>query len=381
MRQMRSADPLRSLFPALGAATAATLLLDFAPTPPPTSRDWREELPEIVDQRLAATALRVIRDRVLPVDHDVLTALQESAFGWAVRMQTITVASSQALDLLEQERIPFAVTKGPTIARHYPSVMERPFIDLDVLVHPNAFARAARTLKAVGYGEPTETQMPWPFLDRHGREAVNLVHPRGGSIDLHHHLPPWRWSGSLAQLVLDGPDQMTAFGVRMPAASLEHDLLIASLHVVSDKNRPGRSLLPWRDLLVLSRACDVDRVVDQAASAGLTGWLRSILGALPASAQPLELVTALSAGSGAGSPPSDRHLHHLLSGHAGGHLAFSQPLRLPALNAAGWLAGMAMPSRRFLHRQMPSAPRPYRAWYARGLSSVTAGLRRGRQGG
>ncbi|MGQ0432031.1 MAG: nucleotidyltransferase family protein [Microthrixaceae bacterium] len=377
---MRASDPLTSLFPALGAATAATLLLDFAPTVSPPTGDWREELPHIVDQRLAATALRLIRERALPVDPDVLTALQESAFGWAVHMQTITVAGAEALDLLERERIPFVVTKGPTIARLYASVMERPFIDLDVLVHPNAFGRAVRALKAEGYFEPTETQMPWPFLDRHGREAVNLVHPRGGSIDLHHHLPPWRWSGSLAQLVLDGPDHMTAFGVGMPAASIEHDLLIAALHVVSDKNQPGRSLLPWRDLLVLARACDVDRVVEQAASAGLTNWLRSILGALPAPAQPLELMTALSAGSGGGSPQSDRHLRHLLRGHGGGHIFFSQPLRLPALNAAGWLAGMALPSPSFLRQQMPSAPHPYRAWYATGLRSMVSGLRRERTG-
>lgn len=366
-------DPLHHLFPKLGPAATATLLADFATSPDPSADDWRSELSTIVDHRLAATAIRVIRERALEIDPEAHRALQESAFAWAGRMQIVALNSSAALEQLERSGIRFAVTKGPTIARFYPSVMERPFVDLDVLVRPIDFWQAIRVLRELGYEEPSESLMPWPFLNRHGREAVNLGHPSRGSIDLHHHVPPWLWSGSVAQLVVDDPEYITACGIRMPAASAEQDLLIAALHVVSDKNRPGQSLIPWRDLLVLSRACDARSVVEMASAAGLTGWLRSMLGALPMSVRPTALIEALSENPAAS--PSGWRLRHLLKGHAGGHVAFSQPLRLPAPNAAAWLGGMMLPSPAFLRRHLPSTRHRYRAWYSIGARSIAASIR------
>jgi hypothetical protein len=275
----------------------------------------------------------------------------------AVALTMSVVKQSQAgVEALSSANIPFVVTKGPGIASCSKSISDRPFVDLDVLVDPSHFNRSRRVLSSCGYSERRAAIQPWTWFARYAMEAINMRTSDGGSIDLHHHIPPWNWSRALGSTVLDdGARNHDVFGLRLPLVDAEYNLLVAALHVVSDQSRPGQTLRVWRDLLVLSSWCSSESVTAMATSCELTAWLAWILRCLPEDVQPLDLLRVLEAADDAFK--SRWRLHMLLK--CAPHPAVGSVFRIPALNAVPYVGGSLVPSRSYMRIQYPGEDHPY----------------------
>ena len=367
---VRTGRRLPDIFPELGPVTRLVLFADFADQGPVPSADaWRAESAVIIGHGLSGVARRVIHERALPVPPEVLDAIQRSQFD-EMALSAMTVnRSKDGIDALRAAGIRFAVTKGAGIAQVARAVADRPYVDLDVLVDPDRFTEAKAVLGARGYVEREHSRQPWDLFDRWCREAVNLRTATGGSIDLHHQVSPWYWSGPLSRSILEAePGRSTVFGVEIPIVSPVHNFLVCALHVVSDKSRPGQTLRAWRDLLVLADACSVDAVVTAARQNGLCEWVAWILDCLPDEVRPTELRAGLD------GQPSDLRgrfrLRTLIPPGYGAHPLLGHVFRLPVPNAALFAAGTIVPSREFLRHRYPEGRRHYRTWWRDSVGNI-----------
>jgi hypothetical protein len=181
-------------------------------------------------------------------------------------------------------------------------------------------------------------------------------------MDLHHHLPPWLWTRQVDFKALIAAVEVHRFaGSDLPLLPPVYNLLVSALHVVSDHNRPGQTLMAWRDVLTLARGCHSDEVLRVAERWELLGWLRWIIGELPDEVRPSELSDLLLA---SGQRPGNRlRLRHLLPPSFGSRHTIGQALRLPALNSLCYLAGMFVPCRQFLQTKLPGSRLTYVRWW------------------
>ena len=254
----RGAHTVANIFPQLGAVTRFVLFADFTvDVTLPTEADWRAECESVVGHGLSGIACRLIRERSIAVPSEILNALQESQFNDMALTARVVTMSQEGIRSLQSANIPFVITKGPGIALEAATLSDRPFIDLDIVVEPSRFVEARKVLEGIGYFEHSRTQQPWDSLNRFCREAVNL-RTRVGCVwrYSHHRVSPWYWSTGLSQDVLVRDSRFsTLFGVPLRLVWTHHNLLIAALHVVSDKSSPGQTYRVWRDLLVFAHTC------------------------------------------------------------------------------------------------------------------------------
>jgi hypothetical protein len=155
--------------------------------------------------------------------------------------------------------------------------------------------------------------------------------------------------------------------VVFPGVSSIHNSFIAALHLVSDRNRPGASLLIWRDILEVAKTCSAFDITREASALGLGGWLRWVAGSLPPGVAPAELTAAVQE-----LDPQVPYLPRLQSMLRSGFLSdplVSQVLRLPPANAVLYLLGMVVPSPGFLRAKYPDSSRTYRQWWRSGMLS------------
>ncbi|NHC13423.1 nucleotidyltransferase family protein [Motilibacter deserti] len=332
---------------------------------PPAAPISRSEL--LGAQRLSPLLLRYLDAHGVPTAPEVRQALEMSAFGWSTFSTLASRNGAHVVRELQRVGIDCVVSKGPSIAAHYPAPQLRPYSDLDLLLPADAYTRALTHLHAAGFVPTANSEQPWSFFDRRCREGVNL-HKQGGThVDLHHRVPPWIWSDGLA------PDKLMArsrsvesHGEVLPALGAEDNLLVAALHLVSDRNLAGANLLIWRDIAQLARAADPATVVDRAREARLDGWLRNVLLALPEPVRPHPLLDALSSSARPQEIPHAARLATLLSPVPSrlGARAY-QVLRLPLPAAALCLAGAAVPSRPFLAATSDTDASYARMWVRR----------------
>ena len=361
---------LPPLFPDLGPATLFVLVADFADIPPPPISAWDDELNVLVEHRLTGTALRLIRQKSLPVRRDTARALQARTFDWSVLTSTLTKTTVPYLDLLH-DRIPFALIKGPGLAHFYPTLTERPFTDYDIVVAPSNFTNTLSFLRSQGFFEKERTCPPWPSFSRFCREAINLVHNDGARIDLHHHIPPWIWGRRLH------PSTITAHATptgpnALPIASPLDNYFVAALHILSDHDFPGQTLRAWRDVLTLTKRLDPQEIASTAFRLQLSGLLRWILLSLPAPVRPGSLISNLRGA----------RLEHFCriavrrSGSTFRRGPLTYPTRLPLPNALYYAFGMAFPPRPYLQSRYPDTRHPRFAWWLTGLRDVPRPLPR-----
>jgi hypothetical protein len=100
----------------------------------------------------------------------------------------------------------------------------------------------------------------------------------------------------------------------------------------------------------------------------LTAWLAWILECVPSDVRPRELWDELQLRQnrirGGG------RLRLLLPPHIGARHVLGQVFRLPVPNGVLFLAGMVVPSPRFLQRRLPGERHPYRAWWRTSIANL-----------
>ena len=361
------------LFPEIPPLVEAILFtgLRGAPDPPPPW-EWAGALPMIVEQRLAALALRFIAqsEGATTAPPAVEAELRSSAFAWSSRAGAAVSAARVALRALSDDHLPFVVTKGPGIASVYPAIGDRPFSDVDILVPRQALAPARAVLHRLGFERPASEREPWALLERETCEAINLRTATGGNIDLHRQIPPWWWGRRMTyESVAERAVPTVYFGVELPCACAEDNLLISALHVVSDRNRPGASLIIWRDLLQLAAVADPGVLRRRAAQFELEAWLEWIGQRLPADVRP-DL-----------GPPSGKRVQGawritlLMPPRIGSRTMISQPLRLPAWRGLIYVIGRLLPSPSWIRLEYPQR-RGLLSAYFRWWRQSAASLRR-----
>ena len=354
----RTASP--RLLPSLGPATVAALFhgVDGGTTPPVDPSAWARDADTIVGQRLAGLALLSAESSSVNLTSATRDRLSQARGIETARCLMIEAAAVVALQALEDAGIPLVVTKGPAVAQAYPHASLRPFFDVDSLVPPDRFEEAFGILRRLGFTEPAHQTQPRGYFNRWCREGVNLIRSDGGSIDLHHHIPPWVWGQRLSfEAVLSRSRMIPIAGGPVRAAHPIHNLLITALHVISDKGRPGRRLLIWRDLVALARVCEAAAAAEEARRVRLDWLLWFVLQQLPPTVRPRALEDALGRPR---RPPGDAaRLRRLLPPALGSRHQIAQAFRLPAPQAAAFVVGYTVPSRSFLH-----------ARYGRGSSYV-----------
>ena len=366
--QRRALARFTTLFPEIGPWTEAALWHGVHPVPIPDA-PLSDELNTICDQRLAPLMLGYLKKtgaECTDADRDVL---QTSAYLWSSRTHQVLKSGQPLLDSLRRAGIQCVVSKGPGIAATYNSFQERPFSDIDILVARADFKAATIVAKSHGFTELRDSRQPWPYFDRWCREGVNMKTDDGASIDLHHHVPPWFWSRDFLtdDLVPRGWPRAIR-GAEIPCLSNEDNLLLAALHVVSDRNHPGATLMVWRDVVQLSAACPSSIAGSQARAAGLACWLLAVLQALPEGLRPQPLIDDLL------KYPSELkapwRVAALLSDPAAKlGVKATQVLRLPLANGLAYAGGMLLPRKAFLVDEYPeSRGGRYRRWWSRALS-------------
>lgn len=346
----RRSDRSISLFPHTGPVTAAALFhgVDGAPQAPTDPRAWDDELEVVLQQRLSGLALAHAEHVGVQLSAETRSRLHEAHQANVARALAVESTAVKVLDLLGSRSIPVVVTKGPGVAMTYPDPSLRPYGDIDVLVPSDRFTEAMTSLARIGFEEYFDTGEPRSYFDRLCREGVNLVREDGGSIDLHHRIPPWIWGERLAfPRLIASSRRIDVAGGAVTVLDPTHNILVAALHVISDRrDQPGSKLITWRDMVSLAGVCEPERVVSEAQRVQLDWYLAFILRQLP----PYIPVGSVIDRLGRPVPLSGDafRLHRLLPPSLGSRHQIAQAFRLPPLNAMAFLAGYVMPSRKFL---------------------------------
>ena len=356
----RALAPQR-LLPRLGPVTIAVLFhgLQGAPSAPSEPHAWHRELPVLIAEGLAGLALGVLDGSQAKADQTLrerLTAVHRAE----IAMSRVAQAwAPDALCRLQEHGIDAVVVKGPAVAMLYPRPGLRPFEDVDVLVPPERFLTAMDALERDGFYRPVPPRGYFPLLCR---EGVNMGRADGASIDLHHRVPPWAFTGRMtfdrvhrARVPLD-----LGRGV-VQAASTTHNLLIAALQIIGYRAGPSNKLKAWRDVHELAGHCEAEDTAREARDLNLDWFLALVLREMPSYARPIALLEAL----GPASPGRAQmaRLRRMVPPAIGSrHYSVGRLYRLPPANGLAYLAAKAFPSQEFL-RNLYGSRWAYARWW------------------
>lgn len=208
--------------------------------PPPTAvpHDLLDEVEAqgLTGALLAAAALDQLA--LAPADRTRAEARRDAEAQLAVRLEAELLRLAPVL-----ERHAGVVLKGPALAHHAAADPgERPFSDLDLLVHPRSIPLVLRDLARLGYERPRPD--PAPGFAALVAKATTVVHPTGLLVDLHRTITLGAaGEGVDVDEILAGRIELHAGPVAFPAPSWPAHLVIVALHAaVGDGLRRPRSL-------------------------------------------------------------------------------------------------------------------------------------------
>lgn len=329
--------------------------------------DLSPELGDVLRNRLGPHALELTRRHAASGSDEELSDLATDAFNWSVLTSEVQRRSADALATLSAAGIPFVVVKGPAVARFYTSPVLRPFGDIDIVVEPGRFVDATRVLRGAGYRSVEQENLPRGWQATVCVEGFNYRGPSGGAIDVHHRIAPWCFSRGLHFADLKAaadPGMVGATPVLL--ASAAHGAVVAALHVVNDLWKGVRSLISWRDLLVLARHLGPAGFSDAFAGASLA-WL---LPELAPTLQGLDPGLVIAARSASTAADRLRVLRLRALGWDGTSSLVRHPAawaaRLPAPRALAYLAAWLVPRRGYVTSEHGG----YRAYWAGALRSL-----------
>ena len=336
---------------------------------PITGSEIEDILPELIGSGLAPLLVSIAEGNGLRLSVGAHASLRAAQFDTLVRTVRTQSATVEALQLLQANRIPFLIIKGPSIARLHTVNWNRPFNDIDIIVPRHHYLETIRLLRReLAFAEAKRNALPRSGSMLYCREATNLRNDLGGSIDVHQQIAPWIWTRRLSYEVLarDGVG-IEIGGVNMQCASAIDNFLISMLHIVSDRGQPGTNLLCWRDIALLATTLDVDKYVARADELGLRAWTAWILGCLPSIVRPTNALSLL--GEDSTRIPHPRRLRVVASGVGSGDVLAVQAFRIPMLNALVFALSAACPSREFLQDKYgrAGAPEYFHYWRSGGL--------------
>lgn len=129
--------------------------------------------------------------------------------------------------------LPVVAFKGPLIQQAaYGGLFIRPSSDIDLLVHPHDFDRAAALLDAEGYGLAPRCRSLWWRLFLGERHFLPR-RPAEATIDLHLRLQqPGAPLPRLAAAFLEARQDSLVGGAALPALSAQHQLLLCAMSFV-----------------------------------------------------------------------------------------------------------------------------------------------------
>lgn len=267
-------------------------------TPPaPHDARWPGLLRQLVHHRLAGLVWPVIArdaDRLAPEVKAYLAGFRDLT----TRMNGANlITMRRLLPAFEESAIPVAIFKGPLIQQAaYGDLFIRPSADVDLLVHPHDFDRAAKLLEEKAYRLAPQCRSLWwrAFLgERH------FLPTRVGevTVDLHLRLQqPGAPLPRLAGVFLEQRRADLVAGRPLPVLSLPHQALLCAMNFVKALHHREPAARYVIDLIALYRrmtTAEIEVVADEADRQGLRRSLavtqragRTLLGNLPGAPQP-----------------------------------------------------------------------------------------------
>jgi hypothetical protein len=143
----------------------------------------------------------------------------------------LTAAAVDVSGWLREAGVAHAIVKGPAVAAAFPN-SDRGFVDVDVLVDPEAMGRAIATLER--HGAEVLEPVAWPRHDGIGQMSLGL--PSGAAIDLHadliHHARVRREFALRPDGLLNRSTTLTLLGTEVPVLDREDTLTHVALHAM-----------------------------------------------------------------------------------------------------------------------------------------------------
>ena len=334
---------------------ARACLVAGVPGLPPPLVPPLERLPDefelLVSERLSDTARLMMKRVGLYSEGEIrryapdleYVSLTQTAQSLAARHR-----AEPLLDALRQARLPYAIIKGPATAEYYNENWPRSYTDIDIIVAPNDFTKVMGLAKGAGWREPEYIVPARRYFDRFCREGVNLHGESGGNVDIHHHVPPWSFSrGIEAKDVVCGASNPNRMAAR------QHLVLISSLHVINDRWKGKLGLQSMRDLLMLTSGMSPSDIAGVYQRAGMTWLLRMLNEFFQKLAPQAHICRAAdtcrpSLRERASRPPTALRLNLLGGNSSTIPTSAAWALRLPVSRGLVYLAGSAIPSRRYI---------------------------------
>ena len=336
---------------------------------PADSTAWETELPDLLGARLGPVALSASARAYLPARSRAALVLQAKAL--VAQVMTVEAYGTMALQALNERGVPYAVIKGPAVARFHQDPTTRPYEDIDLVVAPTMFRAAMETLNELGYEVNGDKRQPWDWFDRECLEGVNLRGRFGANLDVHHHIAPWSIGKRLdVRGIIERAERGFIGGVAVRLASAGDCLLVASLHVVNDLWKGDPSLISWRDITILSQLLgpeEMSEVFERADLKWFEPYIRVALGTVKTGSRLSESASV--------KVPLHRRLQLHLLGWDGDSLPARHPagwaLRLSPLRATLFLVGSAVPSPWYARRKHNG----YLAYWRESLRTLKSAVR------
>lgn len=157
----------------------------------------------------------------------------------AIRGMRLDVLTAEAVRELREAEVDSILLKGPALARWlYEDESERPYVDVDLLVPPEAVWEAERVFASIGLRRAGLELIPndWP------RHAVVYRTDDGATIDLHHTLVGVGVDGNrLWEELSARTEQMRVGGETVDVLEPSARALVVVLHAAKDGGRVAKA--------------------------------------------------------------------------------------------------------------------------------------------
>lgn len=288
-----------ALFPPLAPPVFASLFAGLSPTPAAAldPAAWTPDVARrIATRRLSEHGLWIAREHSIELPSETRDLLETAAHTQALVAMRLRTIGAELQQILQDRGIESLGIKGAAVGDLHGEDLPRYYGDVDLLVSPSDFERSIEAYESEGY-RPIDSVSPWT---RRFGSSANLSRGSGREVDVQRTIRPRCWGRRLefGQLL---HRSRVVNGTRV--LGVEDALIATALAQIADTRTNTSKLVPWRDLVVLSRIADAEVVASIAREARLSNLVAVALSALPEDPQRVRLVGLLDS-AGAMSVPT-----------------------------------------------------------------------------